>query len=808
MHHPKKIRFFPKLFVLVLCVGNVFSVCVAQDTLHIHGIIVDHSHQPVDRVNLTLYNLDSSAVREMLNDPNGHFLFTGLKPGRYFLHARKKGYLPYQSTTLNAIGKVCRLDTIPLLSISDTLEAVTISTHERLMQAKNGRITYNVSQSPSAAGSSAFDILQRLPGVRLDQNENIQLNGSAGVATYIDGKKTYLSSKQLNSLLRGMDAGNIRKMEIMQSPSAEYDAAGTAGIINIVTRKQNRVGYAMDASTSIGFGHYDFNRQNLTGNVHLGKWNIFAMLDHNYTTQMWLRKSNNLPRDGSTHYNRLIHEPHISHYYTYKVGLDWSASAKDQLGIRYMGSLDNWKKDARGTTKLYDQADKMLSYVENRSVAVEPYRTNTYNFNYIRKLDSTGKKISFDYDYTTFRNNSDGYLSNTMFNPDGSNSGAEQDLKFHQPNHIHIHSAKADIELPMRAFTLKSGVKYAAVSINNRYNYDSLVNGSYQPATSLSDDFSYKEKISAIYASASKTWSNLDAEIGLRMEHTYSLASLKDKGSSVKRDYTNLFPSISLNRSIGTDGALSLTASRRINRPSYQDLNPVRYYSDKYSYYSGNPDLRPELSWTLSLAYVYQNSYMASLSYSRTTDFVGQTAEEEGNGDNAVMVFKNANFKRKNRIALLLSAPFTIFGFWEINTNFTPSYTKYPLIQSYGLKDISIWSVDGSLTQTFKLPSDQTLELVVAYTSPELNGVYRTPHYFSIDGGYKKSVWKKRMDIALSFTDILHTIRLGGTSQSDLMQYSYVTTRDSRRIALTVTYHLGGNKSRMRTRKTEEQLRL
>lgn len=677
------------------------------------------------------------------------------------------------------------------------LKEIKVSASHKSTEVSHGKMVYNIEKSAAAAGTSAFELLQRTPGVSVDPNDNLLLKGSAGLNVLIDGKMTYLAAQQLSNMLRGMASDNIIRIEVLATPPAQFDASGNAGIINIVTRKHNRQGYAANISAGLRQGHYLMQNENITGNINTGHVNLFGTFGfanrHSYTQR---QTSNTVTHDNvTTLYDRTYNDPRLSNYYSYKAGIDWYITRQHQLGFVYNGSYDDWRKNATGLTRLLNTSGATNAQVQNHSVAVEPYYNNAYNVNYLFTIDTTGKRLSADADYISFQNHSDGFIGNTLQNKNGEATEPYQELRFHQPVYITIRSIKTDLDLPLQRFRLKAGLKYAAVTIDNNFRYDSLLNNVYVYAPSLSDYFLYKEQVAAAYMSAARDWKHTSLEMGLRLEHTHAYG----------RRYANLFPTLAIDQQLGRQQTLSFSLSRRINRPSYAELNPVRYFSDKYAYYSGNPTLKPELAWVFSLSYTLQNKYVATFSYNRLNNFISQIIRLDSAG---ILISQNANFSNQQRYDVMLAAPVRITSYWETTATTTFSYTTYPIQQVNGYYQARQWSADFMLNQTFTLPGSIIANLVAHYATPELNGIYRTRDYFTLDGGFKKSFLKKKLDLRLSFSDLFHTNRYQGYSLSNAVNYSYRFIPDSRRAGISVLYRLGGKLNNGRIHQIDEQKRL
>jgi hypothetical protein len=486
--------------------------------------------------------------------------------------------------------------------------------------------------------------------------------------------------------------------------------------------------------------------------------------------------------------------------------LDVHLDKRQDIGVVYSGSYDDWIKKAGGPNDIRDADGKLLASLHNTILSKEPYANNAYNLNYTFNIDSAGTLLTADADYVSYRNKSDGYLGNTLAGANGDVLSPYRQLNIHQPSYIDIRSVKTDLVLPIKLVRVRAGLKYSSVNIDNNFRYDSLVKGIPHFDSSLSNYFIYKEKIAAAYLSAARQWKHTGIEAGLRLEHTYSDGNAINTHTKEERRYTNLFPSLSIDQDINANGKLNLSVSRRINRPGYSNLNPVRYFSDQYSYYEGNPNLVPEKAWIASLSYTLLNKYIATFTYTRFNKFIAETAFV--NDSSGVLVTSNANYPHKDRAELLLVAPFSFTSWWSVNPMATISYTSYPLILAADSSGVQKLTADLTLAQTFRLPGRGLLEILARYTSPNPNGIYLNRHYFSVDGGYKLSVLPGKLDGRLSFSDLFHTIRWAANSTSATIQSHYYNIPDSRRFRLTAIYHLGGKLTGTKARMLEEKQRL
>jgi outer membrane receptor protein involved in Fe transport len=781
-----------------------------SESITLTGKITDTKLNPLHQLTVSLHTFkDSLLLSQTLTKENGEFQIK-TSPGYYFIKISALEYASFKTSAIEVTKHKpeMALSAIVLQPKINSLKEVVITSKTDALKVKDGKLIYNIEQSPAASGSSALELLQRTPGVSVDQNESILLKGSSAVNVLVDGKMNYLSAQQLSNMLKGMNSSNISRIEISNTPTAEFDASGNAGIINIITKKSTKKGYAADISAGIGAGHYLLNRESITGNIKTQKFNFYGNLgyDHRHSLARRNGQQIRLNNNETLLYQRKIADEMQTYYYSYRAGLDLYLKKNMELGFSYNGYTDDWNRNSGGPTTISGIENVPQSTIQNRNILKEPYYNNGYNLNYKASLDTIGTVLGANADYMSYRNNSDGSIGNTWKDVNGNDLQAYQQLNFHQPSTINIRSIKTDLEFSSKAIQFKAGLKYSSVTINNDFKYDSLINNALVFAPTLSDHFVYEEQISAVYFSADKKWKSTSINAGLRLEHTLSDGNSISTNTVNSRKYTNLFPSLSLNHEINSNHKLAFSVSSRINRPAYSNLNPVRYFSDKYAYFQGNPNLKPEIAWVSSITYSLYDKYIATLSYNRSNNFIAQSAILDNSS--GILITSNANFSKRSRYDLLIVSPTQITSFWNTTNTINLSYTSYPLQEIMGLQTVSKTAVDFISNHNFDLPKKIKFELTAHYTSPTLNGAYIHKHFFSVDGGFKKSFLNKKLDARFSFSDLFRTIRYQGYTITNTATTSYSTKPDSRRINLTVIYHLGGKLSGNKTQRIEEADRL
>ncbi|MFT3948194.1 MAG: outer membrane beta-barrel family protein [Agriterribacter sp.] len=777
-------------------------------SFNLGGTVQNNRQEALVRTTIVLHSVSGNKFNPLntASDSYGRFCFENILKGKYLLTASHVGYISMASDTITVEAPESNYTYhFVLVEDSGTLKEVVVKKNKQTVEIDKGKIVFNRQNMATTAGLTTFDALKKLPGVTIDQEENILLRGSFGVNVLIDGKMTYLSGKQLSNFLKGISAEDINKIELNLTPSAEYDAAGNTGIINIVPKKNLKKGYAVDIRSGISKGKYWMANENISASHRSKTTSVYGSFDFKMPQYSWNSNSGNTihKNTGLVTLKRESVSSGKPLYYSWRVGGEWQLLPKHTLSVDYNGYFDDWKAYNYSTVKSAEGSGSLLSTTRSSNTIIEPYHYDALNLNYRFDIDSTGKKITAETHYTSYRNYSDGVLTTDEYNADESFTGSNL-LRSHQPGFIKIKSAKADAELPFKKITIKTGLKYAEVNNDNQYRFDSLKNGIYTEVDSMSNHFKYKEGIAAAYISAAEKFNRTSISAGLRWEYTTADGYTVKQDVSNHRKYGKLFPSLSIEQELSERDKMTLSVSRRINRPAYSQLNPVRWYTDRYFYYAGNPNLAPETAWIFSTAYTLQRKYVFTITYNNSNNYINRKLTIDG----SAVKTQAYNLGVMQRLDMMASLPLQLTPFWEMQLMPVVSYMAYPVSQLAGDKTLSKWFATLSAQQQFKLPAGIKMDISTECSSAALRGVYITRSYFYTDIGFRKSFFTGKLDAQLSFSDIFNTNVYRGTSQSDISNYYYRDKPDTRRIGFTVHYHFGSDLVKGNGKKTEEQERL
>jgi len=554
---------------------------------------------------------DSMLVRSAVSDTAGAYIFFGVGGGSYRLVVNRVGYGAYRSDVIVVTG-----DTVLAAIVvngSGDLRAVTVAASRPLVEHLLDRTVVNPEVLISSAGTTALELMDKLPGVVVDANGTISLQGKSGVTVYVDDRPTYLSGEDLANYLRSLSTSTIDRIELMPSPPARYDAAGNAGVINIRLKRVREKGFNGNLNVSGLQGRYSRTNDNLALNYRHNKLNVSMSLgyalNNGYNSIVLNRRFDQSITGLSPEFMQNAYVRRPSGSYTIRCTVDYYANAKSTFGIIVAGLLAP-SHDYTGSTSLLASAQKRLDstiVADNRED--RELRNGSVNLNYRHAYDKKGTEHTIDVDLITYHTRQDQRFVNTGYNPDGTMYDSSL-ATGHLPAVINIFSAKTDYSHPMSGgVVLSGGVKTSYTHTDNTADYFNIVGAAAEPDYDKTNHFIYKENINAVYVNAKKELKRLSMQVGLRIENTnasgHQLGNAVKPDSSFSRSYNGLFPTFYLQYSLDSGGKQQVNFSygRRLDRPYYAALNPFLSPLDKFTYNAGNPFLLPTYSDNFELSY-------------------------------------------------------------------------------------------------------------------------------------------------------------------------------------------------------------
>lgn len=549
------------------------------------GIVKDEQGKGLDRTTVTLHRAkDSSVVKMAVTGNDGNYQLVAAS-GTYLLSFSHIGYAPKFSPVFDVQGDT-RAPEISLQKASADLQGVTISSKKPIIEVRADKTILNVEGTINAVGNDALELLRRSPSVMIDKDDNISLAGKNGVQVYIDGKPSPLSGTDLANFLKSLQSAQIEAIEIITNPSAKYEAAGNAGIINIKLKKNKSFG--TNGSVNLGYVQGTYAKGNGGLNLNYRNKNINLFGNYNYNRGNYLMHMNSDREQFDTLFTQRNNMLFRNNTHGFKAGMDYFIDKKSTIGLVLNGNIANNDFNTDGPMNFIYQPTKTLTRILKATNHNDMERDNVNtNLNY-RYAVTGGSELNIDADYGFFNIRSTQYQPNIYYQPDGTTEISRAVYQMVAPTDINLYSIKADWEQNYKGGRLGFGGKAGVVNTDNDFKRYDVYTNSKVLDTLKSNRFEYKENINALYLNYNKQYKKgFMVQVGVRAEHTVSSGhstGFKKTGtvmepydSTFDRNYVNLFPSAAFTLNKNPMKQWTFSYSRRIDRPAYQDLNPFEF---------------------------------------------------------------------------------------------------------------------------------------------------------------------------------------------------------------------------------------
>ncbi len=782
----------------------------------LYGKVLDpNSGKGLEAASVQLYNAGDSLVDGMLTRANGDFSLTRLSAsGTYRLVVTALGFESHEQIIDVPAGMAYERDLgdIYLEPEIKQLEDVIITGTRPALEMGVDRKVFNVARSLNTTGGSAVDIMRNIPSVSVDVDGNVQLR-NASPQIFVDGRPTVLSLDQI-------PADNIEKIEIITNPSAKYDAASGAGIINVVLKKDKRYGLNGIVTASAGYPNLAGGNVNL--NLREGNANFFVSAGYNQSggvARGEAYRENKQNGIVQNYFDQLSKNDRMRRFNFVNFGMDYHIDNRNSISVsqtfgggRFSGTEDQ--------EQIYYTGSKVLDYYGYR----DGENLNKFNrmgtrLNFKRTYPKQGKELTADINYNRGKRTGSSIVTNSYINPDGSANRSPNTVENDGGNTSHDITFQADYSNPIdESRKLEMGVRSYHNFYNSNFNVYS-VNDFGKTILPLSNNYKFREMINAAYATYSHKMGMFSYQLGLRAEHSKFDGELIDSSykfgyqfpSNFKNLMNALFPSLYLSYQVTEDDQLQLNFSRRIRRPNFWQMSPFIEISDPFNLRQGNPAIQPEFinSFEFNHSRSYQGGNILSTIYFRNnprditqySDTITAEKYEElqtaGVDPNAILnTFINAG--TTNRYGAEFTLQHKTGGF-----DFTPSLNlQYRTVKaSVGNVDLSNegfnWTAKLMTSYKINAPAQKvfhnmSFQVIGDYESPRVIPQGRMLSQYGVDFAIRKDLLKNnRMTITFAVNDVLDSRRWGTIYDTDDFYQDAYRRWNVRNFRLTVSYKFG-----------------
>lgn len=775
------------------------------------GKIFDkQTNEPVEYASVALIRQkDSSITTGGISNSQGIFLLEKVPYGKYTVQIKFIGYNQWETKDVLITPKSQEVDlgNVALVLASQSIEEVTVTGRKEMMTHSLDKKVVNVEKDLANIGGSALDVMQNVPSVTVDFDGNVSLRGSSNVNILIDGKPSQMTS------LDQLPAAMIESVEVVTNPSVKYDPDGMAGIINIVLKKQKISG--TNGMVTLNAGNNDRYMGSINLNFKRNAWNFFTSMDFRHFNMSGYSNSlskNNIGTvaqlDQQSKFNRNMNFGGI------RLGADYSFGAKNTISFSTWLNGSMSKGNDNLTSTSYNTTDQIINYYkQNRSSKDNSGIESEFTLSYKKDFETKGRNITVDMFYSNENGESKSdRIKDFYYNDMTIRTDTVPELE------------KTETYGPSKSFTfqsdyvtpignggrLETGVKADIKNPTNDYsiwNYNSA--NVWELNTLYSNDFDYKLNVYSGYASYSNTVGKLSYTTGVRVEQSHSESNQKTTNQNYKKDLFSYFPSIHLRYQIVENHDLSVSYSRRINRPRSRVLNPFTIKQDQENISYGNPTINPEYINSYELGYAFQKkrtNVTTTLFYRQTDDVIAQQVTL----NNGIYETTYGNLNKSVNYGFEVVASSQLFKWWRVNGSYSYFHAE---IDGIGVtsesKSSNSWTTKAS--SVLILPFDIEFQQSFNYRSPivtsgaggrgfSAGGQGKMKEMWSMDAGLKKNILKGKGSLSLRVSDIFKSTTYYSTTYGNNFERSYERGRDSRMIFVGFTYKI--NDYRRSTKKT------
>jgi len=770
--------------LLIITFLMIPVLMIAQTNITISGMVRNAKDKSaLAYASLLLKKPDSSFVSGTISSEDGRFSFTGIKPGNYLLETALSQFIPKRQTI--TVGQLSAFLDMGIIELQEDSSAVTNVTVRSTVQrdgitAKMDKKVFSISNNTTQTGGSVLQAMQNLPGVTV-QDGKIQLRGNDKVAVLIDGRQNAVTGYGSQSGLDNIPASAIERIEIINNPSAAYDANGNAGIINIIYKKGQRQGFNGKIGFTSGLGALWERRANLPGirpqfsstpkinpsislNYRKNKLNTFLQADWLYTRTLNRNEFAERSYTDGTLIEQQVKRNRTTTFTTVKTGIDWNPDANNSFTVSAYFNREKIidKGDIPYFNKITSQRLRLWQFLED-----EVKYTATATALYRHSFPQPGHLLNIGYTYTFHREDEKYFFTNIMPSYTGQDA-------FKLLSDEHVSDLTIDYVKPLKHGRLETGIKFRYRSIPTDMLFFPGLNSPIDPGAG--GWATYRETIPAAYGNyvyENKRW---ELEAGLRFEYVrvdYKVNPNHNTYTSDGYDYAQPFPNLRLAWKMNDRNKITLFYNRRVDRPNEVDIRIFPKYDEPELLKVGNPTLRPQFSQTVEAGFTHKwktGNVYASV-YHRSTDATITRIATIVPGNTLIYnIFQNAGRSEATGTEFVyqqeLSAKISFNTSATIYRNTIHAFTiqnKYPVPTTYSMGRESITSGNIKLNTSFRLPGKFDIQTSTIWLAPDLIPQGRIESRFSIDMGLRKQIQKGSGELFLNATDIFNTLRTSKT---------------------------------------------
>lgn len=760
----------------------------------IFGRVTDSANVPVPYAIVALLNAnDSSVVTGTPSADNGEFAFANVSVGNYLMRIAATGFDEFYSTEFRFDSLYDLNLPVMVLRSAAMMNGVTVTAVRPTFEFKNGNTIVNIENTALAKGNSVYDLLPKLPGVSVDKNV-ISIQGKSGVVVMIDSRVQQVSDEQLINLLKSMSAESVERIEILRNPPVKYDASGTSGMINIITKKNAQQGFSGGVFASTAQGFYNNSSAGLSLNYRDSKVAFFSSVN---ADDGWFKSDDRHYRlftldSGITQMNSANHWKERQRGFNFRVGADWFVKPDLTIGFKVDGGPGAYTSYGTGDDYVLQNNDMGFDHLNTINYIPNKWSFVNYNINTEYLLDTIGSRWSFSADYSNGVEHDRSYSENYYYDVNSVQVFAPNLYRNSNEGSAGIIAAKTDyLKIMDSVSSFEAGMKFSSVSTSNDYILEQrdTVTGIYLSNSGFSNNYDYAEQTYAAYLNYSRSWKKVGMQLGIRGEQTLLNGHNRSSGYTMKRSYFSLFPNLNFSYTPNEKHEFQLTLTRRVDRPAFDDLNPFVYYLNPFSYYRGNPFLQPDYGNTASITHSFKGIIVNTFSYERINAMMLNYTFQDDSTRIFYQNITNADFQNAYVYSLFIQQDFKSWWSCSVMGDFMLMDFKGEIggvpFRTYGM------NYNVNMMNTIILPNQINFELMGMYRGPNLYGITSINPVWMVSAAVKKTFFDEKLSCTIGMDNIFNSMKFHTHAQFDNQDWNYYVVNDNRRINLSMSYNFG-----------------
>ncbi len=770
---------------IILCVLFTLPLLVSSQ-IKLKGTVINNN-LPIEWVNVVLINTNGEITTGSITDNNGNFSLSA-KKNTYTLSISFMGYTTWTKEIV--LEKNLDLEKIILKEDSNTLDEVVLIKRKNIIEQKADRIIFNVENSLAATGGDALDALKLAPGLKI-QNNSIGMLGRNEASVMANGRILPLSGEELITYLNSIPSDAIKKIEIITTPPAKYEASGNGGLINIVLKKGIRDSWKN--TTTVIYNQDNYNYTSLRNNLLYNKKKLSLSLgldgalgnikgDENF--QVYYPESTwDIDIDTKDKKDNLAA----------RLLLDYDVTKKTTIGIQYLGYTKNPGIEDTSTSKIYNQNNILDSLLINNGKENVDTKSQSINLHSITELDTLGKNISFDFDYFSYNSDRNRNFKTDTYNINNEFTGINSAANTISNQGIKNYSAKVDIEHPLTFLNLTYGAKITKTESNSEILFFNTITSTPEYDPTISNSFKYNENNQMFYISSTKQINdNWNLKLGLRLENTQTKGYSVNLNQTNKNKYAKLFPTFYASYKKDENNSLSFSYSKRIRRPRFHNLNPFRVYISSNTYSEGNPFLQPSFYDNFEFKHTYKNNLTTNVFLNIEND--GLNVIFRSNVENSTQIVTRENYYKQYIYGLGESFMYNKIAWWQSQNSLSLIGSKTEFIKDIEATPQNGITFSASTNNTFIINETTKLQVNASYDSPFKAGLFSLGEMYSLDIGASKHFFNKSLQASILFKDIFNTSSLNNyKSTVSSVKQVYGQSRNNKYFRFSLSYNFGNS---------------